>query len=234
MRRTKKLLRLPTFSREYIAVGMPSEQQKEYNNVLSGVISLPDSSTKDIPNFLARMTRLRQACLSPSLYGGPAVSGKLTWIKDIVPSSDLPTLIFTNYAEFAKLIHAEIKGSVMLIGEQSASMRQASIDVFVNGKADVFILSASAGGFGLNLQRAKLVIWTDLPWTPDVWEQGTGRAYRQGQTEEVHEIVLGHKDSIDGKVFRILRQKSRVADEVSTMIEVWKQLKEDANKKGIV
>ena len=225
VRRTKALLNLPPFSREYMAVNFAPGQEAIYNDVLSDIIRMEDDETKEIPNFLARMTRLRQAVLSPSLFGGKAVSGKLDWLKENVPNLSRPCLIFTNYAQFAKLVHDSFPGSVLLIGEMDSSTRQASISAFMEGRSDVFILSASAGGFGLNLQRAEVVIWTDLPWTPDVWQQGTGRAHRQGQENPVHEIVLGIPRTVDRVIVELLRSKKKCASEVDAMIYVADRLR---------
>ncbi|MDG7030087.1 MAG: DEAD/DEAH box helicase [Nitrososphaerota archaeon] len=225
MRRTKSLLNLPTFSRDFIAVDMLSKQRQAYDEVLSGLLRTEGEVPKDIPNFLAQMTRLRQAALDPALYGGVASSAKTDWLKENLKYLSRPTLIFTNYAQYAKRLQDALPGSVMLTGDMSAEMRQASVDVFMEGKSDVFILSATAGGFGLNLQRASLVIWTDMPWTPDIWMQGNGRAYRQGQTSEVHEVVLGCVDSVDGKIVRLLQKKNRIANEVGNMIAVWQELR---------
>lgn len=224
LRRTKSILSLPPFSREFVAVGMNRTQAQDYKELRDGILRTEDGETKNITNVLAKLTRLRQAALNPSLYGGSEASGKLEWLKDFFQIVHRPALVFTNYAEFAQQVHKALPGSVLLIGEMSQSMRQASIDAFMQGRSRIFILSATAGGFGLNLQKAEVVIWTDLPWTPDVWEQGTGRAYRQGQTNEVHEFVLGHPGTIDGNIVRLLQRKSKIAKEVDAMLEVFKEL----------
>jgi SNF2 family DNA or RNA helicase len=226
LQRTKALLMLPAFSSEIVSVAMPRYQKDAYTDALNGLLRLEDGLELDIPTLLARITRLRQASLDPALFGGPASSGKADWLKENLPLYDRPTLVFSNYAEYVKRLASMLPDSVSLTGDMSESMRQASIQAFSEGKAKTFILSAAAGGFGLNLQRANLVVWTDLPWTPDVWRQATGRAYRQGQTEEVHEIVLQHPDSIDGKVVKLLQRKGKIASDVAGMLAVWRQLRE--------
>lgn len=234
LRRTKELLSLPPFSREVVYVDMTSQQQQVYERVMAGV--LPQGPTAegalplDIPNALAQATRLRQAALDPILFGGASGGGKAAWIRDYLYAQKmngetLPTLIFTNYAEYAALLHRTF-GGALLIGSMSTEQRELNRRIFLEGKTDLFFLSAEAGGFGLNLQRACRVIHTDLPWTPDVWQQCTGRAYRQGQLSPVHEIVLLHRGTIDTRVLRLLQRKDAISDRVKAVVTVMREIRE--------
>ena len=232
LKRDKAMLNLPPLSQEFVSVPWAAGQRKTYEAALANVLLMSEGESKHIDNLLARMTRLRQAALAPGLFGGPGGSGKTEYLKEVLrENAEIPTLVFTNYAEYGRQLCTVLdsvlhRPCVCLDGSMSERVREQSKSDFLSGKSNVFILSAQAGGFGLNLQRAQLVIWTDLPWTPDVWEQGTGRAWRRGQENPVHELVLGMPDSIDGKVLRLLRRKERIANEAYAMRELWREMKE--------
>ena len=221
--RDKTLLELPAFHQRLISVPWAEGQREVYDRVLAGVLEMDDRTVK-IVDLLPRMIRLRQVALDPVLCGVSVASGKTDWI---LQHLDQPTLVFSNFAQYCVRLAAILgygKASI-LTGEMTANQRNNEIYRFMSGQTNTFVISAQAGGFGLNLQRATAVVWADLPWTPDVWDQATGRAYRRGQTKEVTEYVLGHPESIDGKLLKVLRRKKNIANETMAMKAVLKELK---------
>jgi SNF2 family DNA or RNA helicase len=95
---------------------------------------------------------------------------------------------------------------VILTG--STRDRQAVVDQFEKGRADVFLISLKAGGTGLNLTSADTVIHYDPWWNPAAQAQATDRAYRIGQQRPVFATSLYVAGSVEERVLR-LQQKKR-------------------------
>ncbi len=75
---------------------------------------------------------------------------------------------------------------VQLDGKMSVPARQTAIDTFSAGRAHVFLLSAKAGGVGLNLVSANRLVLLDIDWNPAVCQQAMARIWRDGQRKDVH------------------------------------------------
>lgn len=107
----------------------------------------------------------------------------------------------------------EAKISVrVLTGNNSMAERQAAVDDFQAGRAQVFIGSISAAGVGLTLTRASHVIFCELPWTPAELSQAEDRCHRIGQTESVLVQHIVMEDSIDQRMAQALVEKQEVID----------------------
>ena len=78
----------------------------------------------------------------------------------------------------------------------------------------MFLISLKAGGTGLNLIGADTVIHIDPWWNPAVEDQATDRAYRIGQTKNVHVIKLLTKGTIEEKIYRLQQKKQRLAEAI--------------------
>ena len=76
----------------------------------------------------------------------------------------------------------------------------------------VFLISLKAGGTGLNLTGADMVIHYDPWWNPAVENQATDRAYRIGQRRTVYSVKLIAQDSIEERVLALQRKKQRLYD----------------------
>ena len=85
-----------------------------------------------------------------------------------------------------------------------------------NENIKVFLISLKAGGMGLNLVGADMVIHLDPWWNSSVQNQATDRAYRIGQTKDVYVVKLICKDTIEEKVVKLQELKSKLADSVVT------------------
>jgi SNF2 family DNA or RNA helicase len=76
----------------------------------------------------------------------------------------------------------------------------------------VFLISLKAGGTGLNLTGADMVIHFDPWWNPAVEDQATDRAYRIGQKRTVYSVKLITKGTVEEKVLELQRRKKMVID----------------------
>jgi len=95
-----------------------------------------------------------------------------------------------------------------LDGNTKSEHRMELVKEFNEGDADVFLISLKAGGTGLNLTGADVVIHFDPWWNPAVQDQATDRAHRIGQHKTVEVIKLLAKGTIEEKIYN-LQQKKR-------------------------
>jgi SNF2 family DNA or RNA helicase len=110
-----------------------------------------------------------------------------------------------------------------LHGGTTKAERQAMVDRFQEDPRgpQLFLLSLKAGGVGLNLTRASHVFHIDRWWNPAVENQATDRAYRIGQTKRVlvHKFITS--GSVEERIDRMIREKSRLAEEIVGSGEEW-------------
>ncbi len=173
--------------------------------------------------ILAGLTRLRQICCHPSLflddYNGE--SAKLLQLQDLlreVVSGGHRVLLFSQFTEMLQLIKDMLEREghryVYLDGSVKTGERLQLVDEFNNGRAPVFLISLRAGGTGLNLTGADVVIQYDLWWNPAVEEQAAGRAHRFGQEKVVQVIRLLARDTIEEKIYDLQHKKKELIDRV--------------------
>src|SRR6185369_16365893 len=92
--------------------------------------------------------------------------------------------------------------------------RGAVVDEFEKGKTKVFLISLKAGGTGLTLTSADVVIHYDPWWNPAVQAQATDRAYRIGQKKPVMSYHLFAAGSVEERILGLQRSKRHVADAI--------------------
>ncbi len=102
-----------------------------------------------------------------------------------------------------------------LQGSTSKERRAELVKAFNAGEASVFLISLKAGGTGLNLTAADVVIHFDPWWNQAAQDQATDRAHRIGQMAHVQVYKLIAKDTIEEKILELQEQKSALLDTVS-------------------
>ena len=88
------------------------------------------------------------------------------------------------------------------------------VNKFNNDDTNVFMISLKAGGTGLNLTSADVVIHLDPWWNPQVENQATDRAHRRGQKNVVEVIKLIAKGTIEEKIVELQNKKKELSDKV--------------------
>jgi len=143
---------------------------------------------------------------------------KLTELEEIL-SESLTTngrkaVVFSQWSNMLAFAEPILKrlglGYVKLTGAVPSAKRGALIEKFFDDPDCRVFLSTDAGGVGLNLQAASLVINLDLPWNPAVLEQRIARAHRHGQKSSVQIINLVAKDTIEERMLDTLAAKKNV------------------------
>ena len=113
----------------------------------------------------------------------------------------------------------------ILDGTTKAKTRMEMVEEFnKNDEIKVFIISLKAGGTGLNLVGADMVIHLDPWWNSSAESQATDRAYRIGQTKNVYVIKLICKDIIEEKVIKLQNLKKELAESI-VLSDEQKQIK---------
>ena len=173
--------------------------------------------------ILALLTRLRQICCHPATFlenyqGG---SGKLEYLRETVKdaiSGGHRILLFSQFTGVLEIIRqyfdSEQINYFYLDGSTKIEDRGRLVRDFNGGQGEVFLVSLKAGGTGLNLTGADMVIHYDPWWNPAVEEQATDRAYRIGQKNSVQVIKLITKGTIEEKIYQLQQKKKEMIDSV--------------------
>jgi len=129
---------------------------------------------------------------------------------------DKKVIVFTNFTMTLDMLAEKYpKNSVILDGRMSKEKRQVSIDRFQNDpKVKVFIANIVAGGIGINLTAAEVVIMNDLSFVPAHHSQAEDRSYRHGQKNNVIVYYPIFENTIEQIIFNILQRKKNVIDQV--------------------
>ena len=125
-------------------------------------------------------------------------------------------LVFTNFTMPLDMLHEKYpKNSVILDGRMSITKREESINRFQNdSKIKIFFLNIVAGGIGINLTPAEVVIMNDLSFVPAHHLQAENRAVREGQKNNVMVYYPIFENTIEQIVYNILQRKKDVIDQV--------------------
>ena len=231
LRRMKKdvLKELPEKIESKMSNEMTPEQAKIYAAYMMKAKKefedeiLANGFEKSQIKILSILTRLRQICCHPSLFienyaGG---SGKLDMLMEILEDAvdgGHRILLFSQFTSMLSLVKQELNATKMkynyLDGSTKAEDRIKLVNAFNSGDKDIFLISLKAGGTGLNLTGADMVIHYDPWWNPAVEDQATDRAYRIGQKNSVQVFKLITKDTIEEKIYKLQQKKKELIDVV--------------------
>ena len=230
LRRVKKevLTELPDKTITVLNSTMTDEQQDIY---MSYLIKARKNVAEEIAEngiersqikILALLTRLRQICCHPSLFidNYEGESGKLTQCIEIMKDaiqSDHKILLFSGYTSMFDILEKKLKmeniSYLKLTGQTKVSERLSMVDEFNNNNdIKVFLISLKAGGTGLNLTGADMVIHYDPWWNLSAENQATDRTYRIGQKRNVQVYKLITKNSIEEKIYDLQKRKEMLID----------------------
>ena len=124
-------------------------------------------------------------------------------------------LIFSQFTSMLALLedalHEAGFETLKLTGETDKAKRMALVEQFNGGDTPVFLISLKAGGTGLNLVGADVVIHYDPWWNTAAQNQATDRAYRMGQQKSVQVYKLIVKDSVEEKIMKLQEKKSALS-----------------------
>jgi len=106
-------------------------------------------------------------------------------------------------------------GVTALTGDCDMAYRQASVDSFQNDpRVKVFVANIKAGGVGINLTKASIVMFADMEWRPEIHNQAMDRAHRIGQTGTVNVYYYIAKGTIEEDIAEILETKKDIMNQI--------------------
>ena len=141
-------------------------------------------------------------------------------------------LLFSQFTSMLELIGQRLKKDGiafhLLTGATPKEERIRMAGAFQTDDTPVFLISLKAGGTGLNLTAADVVIHYDPWWNPAVESQATDRTHRIGQTRQVFSYKLICQNTVEEKILKLQEMKRGVAEAVIPGQDTWKSLtKED-------
>lgn len=231
LRRRKKdvIKELPEKIEKTLVVSLDEEQKKVYKAYANYAVELIEKRVKDYEfqnskiEILSYITKLRQLCLDPSVimkdYNGG--SGKIDATLELLNKSieeGHRILVFSQFTSVLKNIGKRMEQEGInysyLDGSISSEKRMNIVKSFNEGESSVFLISLKAGGTGLNLTSADVVIHFDPWWNPAVEEQATDRAHRIGQENVVEVIKIVAKGTIEEKIIKLQEEKKKLISEL--------------------
>ena len=230
LRRVKKdvLKELPDKMEEVVYSNFETEQKKLYaanaakfkEKLSTGGFGQAGEGKLQI---LAELMRLRQICCDPRLcydnYRGS--SAKLETCMDLVRrgvAGGHKILLFSQFTSMLDIIYTRFEKegimSHMLTGATSKEERIRLVGDFGKDEVPVFLISLKAGGTGLNLTAADIVIHYDPWWNVAAQNQATDRTHRIGQDKQVTVYKLITRNTIEENILKLQEAKSHLADAV--------------------
>jgi len=139
----------------------------------------------------------------------------INFVKNIMEIEE-SVVVFCHHRAIHTLLHKSLQefSPVSIIGGQTDSFRQDQIDKFQNGESKLMIAGLRAGNIGINLTRAKYVIFAELDWSPAIHRQAEDRLHRIGQKNTVFAYYLIGNGTLDDHVADILVDKSFEIDAI--------------------
>lgn len=231
LRRYKKdvIKELPDKIEKKLIIPMEEEQKKVYKAYSDHIKALiekkviNDEFKSSKIEILSYITKLRQIAIDPSLVmdkylGG---SGKMEAILELVTQGieeNHKILIFSQFTSVLKNISKLFKLNDIsfsyLDGSTPSKERGKLVEDFNKNLNSVFLISLKAGGTGLNLTSADIVIHFDPWWNPAVEDQASDRAHRIGQKNVVEVIKMISENSIEEKIVNLQEEKRKLIDSV--------------------
>ena len=228
-RRKQEVLReLPDKLEQIVYAKLEGEQQRLYEaerQKLQEEISMKSGEelAKSRLQILAGLTRLRQLCCDPRLLYEDYTSGacKVDTCMDLIQTaveSRHKVLLFSQFTSIFPILEERLRKDGIayyeLTGKTPKEERQRLTDAFNQDNVPVFLISLKAGGTGLNLTAANIVIHFDPWWNLAAQNQATDRAHRIGQKNEVTVLRLIAQGTIEEKIVELQEKKQELAGKV--------------------
>ena len=236
LRRLKKdvLKDLPDKLEEEVYAVLQGEQQKLYDAHVKRLALMLDKQTEEEfraskIQILSELTRLRQLCCDPALLydNFQEESAKkelcLNMLRSAVGSGH-KILLFSQFTSMLDILCRQLDEEGIsyytLTGSTSKEKRKELVEKFQQDDTNVFCISLKAGGTGLNLTAADIVIHYDPWWNLAVQNQATDRAHRIGQVNTVTVYKLITKGTIEENILHLQEKKRQLADQVLSGEEI--------------
>ena len=187
-----------------------------YNRELDKIWKKLETEQKEAETAFDKSASFHRAIQSERQAAGVAkLPHVINFVKNIM-EIDESVVVFCHHRAIHDLLHNSLSefNPASIIGGQSDNKRQLQIDMFQEGKTKLMIAGLRAGNLGINLTRAKYVIFAELDWSPAIHRQAEDRLHRIGQKNTVFAYYLIGNGTLDDHVAKILVDKSYEIDSV--------------------
>ena len=223
LRRTKKevIKELPDKIEQKFIVELEKEHKRAYKGYINLINRKIKENNQDNISIFSYLTKLRQLCLSPELmvknYQGK--NSKLDILMNIINDcNNEKILVFSQFTKVLEVISKRLDECNIpysyLDGKTNAKDRIKLVEEFNKNNDKVFLISLKAGGTGLNLTSASIVVHFDPWWNPSVENQASDRAHRIGQKKVVNVIKLIAKDTVEERVINLQESKKELIGDI--------------------
>ena len=231
LRRDRRLVsdQLPKRIEHRLDVKLTEQQRELHDDAVSAAGRLA-SIAKSRPltpvetnQMMSSLQRARMACNAAGLVdkttqGSPKLDEMESLVDELCLQSGLKAVIFSQWHLMTELVEARLTemgvGHVHLHGGVPTSKRGELLQRFQQDDAVQVFISTDAGGVGLNLQNASVVINLDMPWNPATLDQRVARVHRLGQKNTVQSILIVSEDSYEQHVMSLVKGKRDLFDNV--------------------
>ena len=225
--KTDVLKDLPEKLEEVRYARFDTEQRRVYDGQvvhMKEILAGTDPSMgEDKIKILAELTKIRQICCDPVLLfddytGGSTKREACMELITNAMSAGHRMLVFSQFVSMLELLEEDLKAAGIehykIVGATPKEKRLKLVHSFNDNDVPVFLISLKAGGTGLNLTGADMVIHYDPWWNLAAQNQATDRAHRIGQKKKVTVYRMIVKDSIEEKILKLQEDKKDLADAI--------------------
>ncbi|NRQ36661.1 DEAD/DEAH box helicase [Nonomuraea sp. NN258] len=210
----------PTFRRAVAPVYLRRNQEDVLTELpdLVHVDEWEEFSAADADAYRAAVTAGRWMAMRRAAYAVPEKSAKLERLDELLAEAaenGLKVVVFSYFRDVLSAVHRRLGATAHgpISGDVAPERRQLLVDAFTASPGHAVLLcQIQAGGVGLNLQAASVVILCEPQVKPTLESQAVGRAYRMGQVRRVQVHRLLSPDSVDERLLSLLRAKTRLFD----------------------
>jgi superfamily II DNA or RNA helicase len=166
---------------------------------------------------------MRRAAFKAADVGESAKLHRLVEIVDEAADNGWKTVVFSSFLDVLRAVEQTLdrRSAGLLTGSLDPSSRQALVDEFSASPEPLVLVSQiQAGGVGLNIQAASVVVLTEPQWKPSIEDQAVARLHRLGQVRPVHVHRLLAEDGVEQRMLEILTTKRHLFDEYVRMSDL--------------
>ncbi len=187
-----------------------------YFNELGNIWEKLEAEQKEAKSAFDKSASYQRAIHSERQAAGVAkLPHVINFVKNIMEIEE-SVVVFCHHKSIHKLLNQNLSEFLpaTIIGGQSDKFRQEQIDSFQNGQTKLMIAGLRAGNVGINLNRAKYVIFAEMDWSPAIHQQAEDRLHRIGQKNTVFAYYLIGNGTLDDHVANVLVNKSFEIDSI--------------------
>jgi len=231
LRRNRSLVsdQLPDRTEVRLDIPLDNMQRELHDSAMSAAGQLAQIAKRrpltpgEQNRLMSALQQARMACDAAGLVdkvtqGSPKLDELCRLLEELCLQSNRKAVIFSQWALMTALVESLVRamglGCVRLHGGIPSHKRGELMDKFQHDDSVQIFISTDAGGVGLNLQSATVLINLDMPWNPAVLDQRIARIHRLGQKQNVQIFLLLAEDSYEQQVAKLVKGKRDLFDNV--------------------